>query len=207
MASKIVNQTELAEIHDVSDVTIWEWQKAGMPILERGERGAANRYDVGATIRWRVAREAEKSASKSVKDRRDLIALEREELELAKQKGLQVPADQVEPVWRMRVLAGGALMLGRHSRLAGLLEATPGVEGKRQLLKQEDAAFLNKLGVDGGRIQAELEELLAKVSQTEAEAFLQRITAHENSPNAPGNTDSGLGDVRPSEEDPSIGMG
>ena len=204
---RIVNQAELAELHDVSDVTIWEWQKAGLPMLERGERGTANQYDVGATIRWRVAREAEKSASKSVKDRRDLVALEREELELAKQKNLQVPVDQIAPVWKMRVLSAQALMLGRHSRLAGLLEATPGVEAKRQLLKLEDAAFLNKLGTHGESIQAELEALLEKVSEQEAAAFLTRIAAYENSPDVADAPDSGVDSVRPTGEDPAVGLG
>jgi phage terminase Nu1 subunit (DNA packaging protein) len=204
---KTVNQTELALLHDVSDVTIWEWQKAGMPVLERGERGAANRYDVGATIRWRVAREADKSASKTVKDRRDLVALEREEIELAKQKDLLVPVEQIEPVWKTRVLSAAALMLGRHSRLAGLLEATPGVEAKRQLLKLEDAAFLTKLGVNGERIQAEIEELLAKVSHGEADAFMKRIAAYDNQPDSAGPADPGVDDVRPPEEDPPLGMG
>jgi phage terminase Nu1 subunit (DNA packaging protein) len=34
---KIVNQTELAEIFGVSDVTIWDWQGKGLPIA-RGKR-------------------------------------------------------------------------------------------------------------------------------------------------------------------------
>lgn len=206
--SKVVNQTELAQIHDVSDVTIWEWQKAGMPVLDRGERGTANQYDVGATIKWRIAREVEKArGGKSIRDRRDEVALEREEIELARQKEQLVPADQVEPVWKNRVLAGAALMLGRHSRLAGLLEATPGVEAKRQLLRQEDAAFLSKLGVHGESLQGELEALLAKVSKTEADAFIKRIAAYDNQPDTPGGAEPGVDDVRPPEEDPPLGMG
>jgi phage terminase Nu1 subunit (DNA packaging protein) len=192
---KVVNQTELAEIHGVSDVTIWEWQKAGMPILERGDRGNPNRYDVAATIFWRIAREVEKAVGGkgSVKDRRDQVALEREELELAEKKNLLVPVEQVEPVWNTRVLAAQALMLGRHSRLAALLEATPGVEAKRALLKEDDAAFLTRLGTHGESIQAELEALLARVSEAETAAFMKRISAYDSQPDAPRTPDADVG--------------
>ena len=66
------------------------------------------------------------------------------------------------------------------SRLAGILEATIGIEAKREVLKKEDADFLTKLGTDGARMQRELAELLEKVSADEAAAFLRRIATHDN---------------------------
>lgn len=59
---KIVNQTQLAEILGTSDVTIWQWQKEGLPIKTRNLRGLSNEYDTAEVIAWLVIR-AEKKAS------------------------------------------------------------------------------------------------------------------------------------------------
>lgn len=173
---KIVNQTELAEIIGVTDVTLWEWQKAGMPVLERGARGTANRYDTAQVFRWCMEREAARAGKgESQRDREARLRGDMLEIELAKSRGVLVPAPEIEPVWTNRVMTAAALLSSRASRLAGLLEATPGIEAKRALLREEDAAFLNQLGVDGARMQRELEELLERVSSVEADAFLKRI--------------------------------
>ena len=55
------------------------------------------------------------------------------------------------------------------------IEAAPGIEAKRALLKAEDANFLTKLGVEGERMQSEVDALLATLPAEEASAFLLRI--------------------------------
>lgn len=173
----VVNQGQLAEILGKTDVTIWEWQgeTPPLPILERGAKGEEHKYDTAAVIAWYVDREVRKTSGGSQKDRLARLQGDRIELDLARDRGILVPTDEVRPVWESRVLTAAAFMASRHSRLAAILEATPGLEAKRELLKREDGEFLKKLGVEGGRMQAELEKLLEKVSKTEAEAFLQRI--------------------------------
>ena len=175
----VVNQGQLAEIFGVTDVTIWEWQKQGLPILKQGPRGEANGYEPAAVIAWHVGRELTKAASVSQKDRLARLQGDKLELDLAQQRGILIPVDEIEPLWSSRVLTAAAFMASRHSRLAALLEAASGLEAKREILKREDVEFLKKLGVDGGRMQAEVEKLLEKVSAVEAEAFLQRIRGDE----------------------------
>lgn len=173
----IVNQGRLAEILGRTDVTIWEWQNETppLPILKRGAKGEENEYDTAAVIAWWIEREVRKSSGTSQKDRLARLQGDKLELDLARERAILVPADEVKPLWETRVLAAAAFMASRASRLAGILEATPGLEAKRDVLKREDAEFLKKLGVEGARMQAELQKLLEQVSAVQAEAFLQRI--------------------------------
>lgn len=181
-----VNQTKLADVMGVSDVTIWEWQKEGMPVAVRGERGQANEYETAEVIRWYTGREVKKVQAESPKDRLARLQGDALELELAQKHGTLVPFEQVAPAWNSRCLAGAAFLMGAPSRLAGILETTPGIEAKREVLKREFTQFLTTLGVEGERIQQELDELLAKVSSAEAEAFLRRVAGHEPTPGDEG---------------------
>lgn len=176
----IVNQTELAEIIGVSDVTLWEWGKLDLPLMKRGERGEANQYDTAAVIAWMVTREVAKVSSESQKDRLTRLQADKLARENAREDGILVSVTEVEPLWQSQVLSAAAYLQGQPSRLAGILEATPGLEPKRELLKREFAEFLTRLGVDGERMQAQVEELLAKLSTEEAAAFLTRIASPDD---------------------------
>lgn len=180
-----VNQTKLADILGYSDVTIWEWQKEGMPIAKKGERGEANEYDSAAVVAWLIDRAVKKVQSESPKDRLARLQGDALELDIAQKNGTLVPFEQVEPAWRSRVLAAAAFMQGRASRLAGILETTAGIEAKREVLKREDLQFLTMLGEEGERIQQVLDELLDKVSSDEAETFLRRVAGHESEQGGP----------------------
>lgn len=178
---KIVNQAELAVILGKSDVTIWEWQKQGLPIAKRRERGLENEYDTAEVIAW-LEQRARAEKGETQRDREARLRGDLMELELAEKRETLVPADQVQPVWENRVLAAAFYMASRHSRLAGMLEATPGIEAKRALLKKEDADFLLKLGVEGERMQSEVDAILEKLAAGEAEAFLRRVAGHDDQP-------------------------
>jgi phage terminase Nu1 subunit (DNA packaging protein) len=53
MPGRLVNQSELSEILDVSKPTITLWcRENGMPIAVQGKRGQTNSYDIGACFRW-----------------------------------------------------------------------------------------------------------------------------------------------------------
>lgn len=196
---KIVNQTELAEIVGVTDVTLWSWDKEDppIPIAQRGERGTAHSYDTGAVIEWMIMRAVKKVSSETQKDRLVRLQADMLEIELAREKRELVPFNEVEPAWQLRVLSAASFLSSQHSRLAGILEATPGIEGKREVIKEQFTAFLNRLGVDGARMHEQVEELVAKVSASEAEAFFRRIAGHDEKPDPQGGTQPGVGPVPP----------
>lgn len=190
-----VNKAELEQILGLSHTTLTEYQAEGLPIEKRGERGQEHEYDTAAVIEWLVNR-ALVRAGKS-KSALELEVLELNVRELRAKDALRektlVPTDEVRPVWEGRVLAAAAFMRSRASKLAGELEATPGLEAKRDLLRKADAAFLTHLGVEGERMQAAIEALLEKVAAGEADAFLRRISGHDNPPDSARPPEGGVG--------------
>jgi phage terminase Nu1 subunit (DNA packaging protein) len=138
-------------------VTIWEWQDQGLPIKKQGA-GTGHEYDTAEVIAW--IESASSRAPARRKNRRKRSPLARRHAGARARREAQRLARAGAPgapLWESRVLAAAFYMQSRHSRLAGMLEASPGIEAKRALLKKEDADFLTKLGVEGERMQAEVD--------------------------------------------------
>jgi len=175
-----VNKRALADVLGITERTLTEWQEEGLPIEIKGERGEENSYDTAAVVAWHVQRALQRAGkTESQRDRESRLRGDLMELELAEKNNSLVPVEEIRPTWESRVLAAAFYMMGRQSRLAGILEATPGIEAKRELLKREDADFLTKLGVDGERMQKEVDAILEKFAAGEADAFLRRLSGHD----------------------------
>lgn len=172
----IVNKRELSELLNVTERTLTDWQDDGLPIANRGVRGQEHQYDTVAVVRWLTERaEAKARAAETAYDRLARTRADRLEMQVASERGGLVPTADVEPMWRMRVLATAIFMRGRDARLAALLQLAPGIEAKREILKREDAAFLAFIGTRGRCLQTEVETLLAQLAAADAEAFLRRV--------------------------------
>jgi len=155
------------------------------------------------------------------RDRLTRLQADRLEQEIATNNRELIPAGEIEPTWKHRVMSAAAFLAGQHSRLAGILEATPGVEAKRTVLRTEFGAFLTRLGVDGERMQDEIERLLGQIADTEAADFLKRLTGqgadpaapmtripnHDPTPDVAPSGEPGVGGVRPAAEGPALGVG
>jgi hypothetical protein len=176
---KNVNQRELAEFCDVSDVTIWEWQREGLPIASQGARGEANVYDCAAVIEFLIQRALARAGTAKARIELELleIDLRKKKSEESLREGRLVPADRVRPIWESRVLAAAAFMIGRASRLAGVIEATPGFEAKRAELRRSDHEFLSLLGVHGEQLQSALEAFLATATPESVKALFGAMDA------------------------------
>jgi len=132
---KVVNQTELAEILGVSDVTLWQWQKEGMPIQERNLRGQSNSYDTAAVHQWVVDRAVKKVREESPRDMLYREQTKLVQLQIGEKRGQLVPAADIEEKFerlvvnaRQRLLQLLAFMKGRlePAAHAQLEEATHG---------------------------------------------------------------------------------
>lgn len=53
MAGRILSQVEMAEVLDVSTVTLRDWTRNGCPVKEAGAKGRAAKYDTADVIKWR----------------------------------------------------------------------------------------------------------------------------------------------------------
>lgn len=143
----IVNKTQLAEIHGVTDRTVTDWQKAGMPVRALGGpgRGHENQYDVAACIEWRIQRALAGAQVESAKERKDRLEGDRIELQLAKEAGLLVALEEIEPLWTSAILAAKSGLMEGVYRLKAELDAAYGVDVDVALLEDHVAQTLARL--------------------------------------------------------------
>lgn len=59
-----VNKKELSSIFGVSERTLTQWQKQGLPVEKQGGRGQSNTYETVDVIKWYNARETSPKPSK-----------------------------------------------------------------------------------------------------------------------------------------------
>lgn len=54
---KLLTREEIAAAFGKHPITIIKWQRAGMPVAERGGRGVESKYNLADVVGWRVASE------------------------------------------------------------------------------------------------------------------------------------------------------
>lgn len=137
----IVNKKELAEIIGISERSLTEWQKEGLPVVSYADnRGQANEYDTVAVIRWLLQRELERLNKEKPRDRLDRVKAELAELERDEKLGQLAPAAMFERAWGDHVLAARTEFLTMPEQLAAELTATSGVEIDPDTI----AAYINR---------------------------------------------------------------
>lgn len=150
----LVDKRELSMVFNISERTLTEHLKAGLPFVKAPEkRGQSYRFDTAAVHRWLLEREIAKrlpAGSESLDPQRERAALDRArrlevEQRLEERSGQLIPADAVEASWVKLVHAFRAKMLAMPHRLAPLLA------------RETDVGAIH--GILEGQIHAALEEL------------------------------------------------
>lgn len=143
----IANKQQLADIHGVSERTLTDWANAGMPTIAVGGigRGYQNQYDTAATIEWRLQRAVSGYQVESAKERKDRLEGDRIELMLAKEAGLLVAVEEIEPLWSAAILSAKSDLMEGIYRLKSELDAAYGVDVDVALLEDHINQTLSKL--------------------------------------------------------------
>ncbi len=123
----MVSKKQLAEIFDVSERTLTEWQQKGMPIAHDADRGMQNQYDTAACINWRI-NQLVHGSSESPKDRKDRVSADMIELQIAERCKQLVPADEVEAAWSGMVIGCRAELMNMAEKLKVTVDAMYGIE-------------------------------------------------------------------------------
>lgn len=146
---KIVNKKMLAEIVGVSERTLTEYQKQGMPILNDSGRGSENSYDTADVVKWLIDK-AVNGKSESARERLDRVKADREELALAKDLEQLVPAEEVEKKLVSKVIATKSHFLSGMSKIKSELDAYYDIEIDIELLNEHAREILTQLSKDAG---------------------------------------------------------
>lgn len=142
---KIVNKRDLALIVGVSERTLTEYQREGLPMQVDGTRGESNAYDTEQVIRWLIMREVSRPGNETQRDRLARLQGDKVEMEIAVAAGQLVPVTDIEPTWLAMVASAKSYLRAEPDRLAQLLDVTDGVDAKRDLLLDTFDDFLRKL--------------------------------------------------------------
>jgi terminase small subunit / prophage DNA-packing protein len=113
----IVNKRGLSDVTGVSERTLTEWQKAGLPIVNVGVRGQENEYETTEVIQWMVNREISRTRVQTPKDRLDSIRADEIEVRLAERCGQLIDALEAETMWRTVITTARIELLSFVERL------------------------------------------------------------------------------------------
>ena len=141
----IVNKSALSVLIGVSEETLTRWQKLGLPIAYRAERGYSHQYNTAQVIAWIIEHKVGKVRDETPKDRLTRLQGDKVELEIAEKLDNLVPANEVKPFWDAMVASARAFLQTQPDRLVQLLEMTEGINAKRDLIADEFDAILEKL--------------------------------------------------------------
>lgn len=146
----IVNKRELSEIIGVSERTLTEWQKGGLPIASyANNRGQANEYQTEHVIKWLIQREIAQLNKEKPRDRLDRLKADAIELDIKERTGELAPAALFERAWSDHILAARTEFLTMPEILAVELSAVSGVDIDPELIKSHINRALEKLSQYG----------------------------------------------------------
>jgi phage terminase Nu1 subunit (DNA packaging protein) len=149
---KVVNKREMASILGVSERTLTEWQKEGMPFVKGEERGNSIYYQTPEVIEWMIAREkARAPGQEGERDRLARLQGDVLEMTLAEKRRTLILASEIEPAWNAMVVSARQSLLTLPLRLAPILVGMTDVDQVRDLLDEQVHDALAKLaGGDAG---------------------------------------------------------
>ena len=134
---KVVNKRDLSEILGVSETTLTDWQRIGMPMLLDADRGHSNSYDTEAVIRWQIER-ALGASRETAKERLDRITADLRELDLHRRRGELVAVAEVVNAW-------GPMFIALRTRLLAIPTAADIPESLRPQLTERVRQALQEI--------------------------------------------------------------
>lgn len=125
----LVNKRELSDILGISERSLTEWQKEGLPVASYADsRGQANEYDTKNVIAWLIEREVAKLNKEKPRDRLDRLKADAIELDIKERTGELAPAALFERAWGDHILAARTEFLTMPEVLASELSALSGCQ-------------------------------------------------------------------------------
>lgn len=140
----IVNKRGLSDVLGVSERTLTEWQKEGLPVQVRAERGCENQYDTAVVIKWHCERMLQKANQVSAKDRLDNLRADEIEVRMAKDAGNLIDAFEAEQLWTSLITAARVDFLNFADDLKSTLREK-GIDLTELAIESELIAILEKL--------------------------------------------------------------
>ena len=141
---RVIGQEQVAALFGVAPKTIVAWQDEGLPIALRGSPGIPSEYESETCINWLVAREVLKVQGERPQDRLARVQADKIEMENEVNRGLLIPADQLEPKLRAAMIAAREAWRNEPTRLAREVPGKP-IKEIEEMLSTAFDQFLTRL--------------------------------------------------------------
>lgn len=145
----VVNKQKLAEILGISEATLTNWQREGLPMVPRGKTGKSNHYETKEVIGWMLARErgTDLTAERTrlAKEQADKTALEN-----ALRRKELLPADEVQRDLEQVFIAVRSRLLSLPTKLAPRALGRGTLAEMRDVLDDGVREALNELAALSG---------------------------------------------------------
>tara|TARA_R110001599_G_scaffold100770_8_gene258117 strand:- start:1808 stop:2281 length:474 start_codon:yes stop_codon:yes gene_type:complete len=142
----LVNKKQLAEILEVTERTLTDWQKnPSFPIEVVGQRGQPNQYDTGKVIRFMIERSMAGQSQESQRERRDRLEGDRLELDIAQRCDTLVVAEEYEKALTSLVFGLRNSILQGDSTLKMQLDSLYGIDIDIDVINEHSRSLLQQL--------------------------------------------------------------
>ncbi len=151
----LVNKKQLAEVFGISERSFTEYQRdPSFPIRVNAGRGRSNEYDTADVYEWLQSRTADKTRE-SAKERLDRLRGDREELNLAKDAGELIPADELSQMLTDVVIAIRNTQMHGNGKLKKRIDRAHQIDLDIEILNDYSREVLTHLSTVGEFIAAE----------------------------------------------------
>ena len=186
MASRLLNQTELAEILDVSKATITMWAREyGMPVAVKGKRGQTNGYELAAIFRWYGSWQVDKVLAKGATNSDgQIIDGKQEEARLKKHQADKAEVEAQKAREEVLLIEDVKDILSEIAVTFGSqLDALGGRLANELAAIDEPAEIRQRLFAEGRRIREQTADALESLASqaSERDFDIGESTAAENS--------------------------
>lgn len=141
-----VNKKELAQILEVTERTLTEWQKSkSFPIEVVGQRGQSNQYDTAKVIRFMIERAMAGQSQESNRERRDRLEGDRLELDIAQRCDTLLVSEEYERALTSLIYGIRNTILQGDSTLKMQLDSLYGIDIDEDVLNEHSRSILQQL--------------------------------------------------------------
>jgi phage terminase Nu1 subunit (DNA packaging protein) len=148
----IVNKRQLASVFGVSEETITQWMKAGMPVRTQRKGTRGNEYETADCIRWYVARDSGGDRALDLTQERARLAkaqADKTELEAAELRGDLARYEDISSHWTRQSTACKSRLLVIPSKVAPRVRAAATDMDAASIIQSEICEALEELSGDG----------------------------------------------------------
>lgn len=142
---RIVNNTELAEIFGVSKITIYNYQKEGMPVVKEGSKGIEAENDTSQCIDWFANKRNKDIEYTEERARLTKLQADKVQIEIDLINGEIIKIEDVKQSWEKSLGELRSMLLSLPSNITPSLMGIEDESEVQEILNKKIKEILNNV--------------------------------------------------------------